>query len=72
MDARPRFIRASSVPSSFAKNETSDFYASRQDQAGYIPNRCGAQCKNNAFWQLYKMRAVYRMMEDHEALVEMP
>ncbi|CAM9607484.1 unnamed protein product [Ectocarpus fasciculatus] len=38
-----------------------------QEQAGYIPNGCETRCEINAYWQLYKMKAVYRMMEEHEA-----
>ncbi|CAM9776594.1 unnamed protein product [Ectocarpus sp. 12 AP-2014] len=38
-----------------------------QEQAGYIPNGCETGCEINAYWQLYKMKAVYRMMEEHEA-----
>ncbi|CAM9828508.1 unnamed protein product [Ectocarpus sp. 6 AP-2014] len=38
-----------------------------QEQAGYIPNGCETGCEINAYWQLYKMKAVFRMMEEHEA-----
>ena len=37
-----------------------------------IPNGCEASCEINAYWQLYKMKAAYRMMEEHEARMELP
>ncbi|CAM9160100.1 unnamed protein product, partial [Scytosiphon promiscuus] len=38
-----------------------------QEQAGLIPNACEVSCKVGVYWQLYKLKAVYRMMEDHES-----
>ncbi|CAN0058472.1 unnamed protein product, partial [Discosporangium mesarthrocarpum] len=39
----------------------------QQEQAGYIRNpACAESCHANAYWQLYKMAAVHRMVERHE------
>ncbi|CAM9756814.1 unnamed protein product [Hapterophycus canaliculatus] len=43
-----------------------------QEQAGFIPNGCEDSCDINAYWQLYKLKAVYRMMEDHETRTGLP
>eukprot|EP00752_Nemacystus_decipiens_P011187 g9941.t1 len=43
-----------------------------QEQAGFIPNTCEKGCESNAFWQLYKMKAVYRMMQEHETATKRP